>query len=703
MFFLGKKLRGFFIPKKDPFENAPELDILVQKGNTLHVLLLVLLFVYSSAYTIINYYQGAYTEMYLTMIPIVFVAVEHVLYLRGYIVVSKVMNLFQITTVVGLLSMVHSPENGVLAFYIPILVGTQLTFFGRERIYAHILTVYLFVALVFFLTTDIRFEEKLTGKALETDMFVNFVGASLATVFEILFILSVSNKIQQNLFEKSHQLNKQNEELLKLSLIATKTKSGVIITDNKGAIEWINEAFTNISGYELHEIINKKPKDFLQPEGYSHPGFDLLRENLWNKKYVETIVPNRKKDGTIYMNQLEINPIFNEQNELINFISIQRDITQDINQKEEIIRINNRFNLISQQADIGIWVWDVAKNQTIWNDIMITQYGSKRAEIEHDFFGFWQDSIYWEDKERTMLSIDRLMKGEGSIIENDLRIIRKDSGEMRYLKTVTISERDSGGNLLQLLGTSIDVTREKEMQLSIQNKNTELERTNAELDRFVYSVSHDLRSPLLSIKGLLALVFDLEKLDPQVDNYLRMAEKSIHRLDDIIKEILEYSRNARMEVQHEPVDISLVVEEIYEDLKFSVEESFDFRMKLNDLKIIYSDRARIHTLLRNLIGNAVKYRKKREDVNSFVEFRAYKKNHELILEVEDNGEGIEEKNREKIFDMFFRASKSSAGTGLGLYIGKQISDKLQGKFELVSSKETGSIFRITLPEKQQTI
>ena len=695
---LSPKVKDYFSRKADPYENAPELDILVQKGNTLHVLLLVLLFVYSGAYTVINYFQGAYTEMWMTIVPMVFVVVEYLLYLKGFKIISKVMNLFQVTTIVGLLSMVHSPENGVLAFYIPILVGTQLTFFGRERIYAHILTAYIFIALVFFLTTDIRFEQKLTGEALKIDMFVNFFGASLATAFEILFILSVSNKIQQNLFEKSHQLNKQNEELVKLSLIATKTKSGVIITDANGNIEWVNEALTKITGYTLDEIFNKKPKEFLQPEGMAHPGFDLLREKLWKKEYVETIVPNRKKDGTIYMNQLEINPVFNDKNELINFVSLQRNITEEIRQKEEVVRINNRFNLISEQAEIGIWVWEVAANTTIWNDILIKQYGAKRSDIENDLYGFWQSSIHPDDKERVLGNITKLINGEADVTKDEFRINRKDTGEIKYIQSVTFAERDSNGNLIQLLGSSFDVSKEKEMQLSIQNKNTELQHTNAELDRFVYSVSHDLRSPLLSIKGLLALVFDLEQLDPQVDNYLRMAEKSIHRLDDIIKEILEYSRNARMEVQYESTDIGLVVEEIYADLKFSVDENFDFRLKLNNIKTINSDRVRIHTLLRNLIGNAVKYRQQREGINSFVEFRINKQNGQIIMEVEDNGEGVADKNKEKIFDMFFRASKTSSGTGLGLYICKQIVDKLNGKLELINSQETGSIFRVTLPE-----
>jgi len=700
MSFFSQKIRDYFSTKPNPYEKEPELDILVQKGNTLHVILLWLLFFYSLVYTVINYFQNAHTEMLMTAIPMAFVVVEYFLFLRGFKIISKLMNMLQVTTIVGLLSMVHSPENGVLAFYIPILVGTQLTFFGRERIYAHILTVYIFIALLFFLTTDIQFEEKLTGHALKVDIFVNFLGAALATTFEIIFILNVSNKIQERLFEKTHQLNKQNLELTKLSLIATKTKSGVIITDAWGRIEWINEALTKITGFSLEEVKNKKPKEFLQPEGIDHPGFKLLKENLSDKKYVETIVPNRKKDGTIYINQLEINPVFNEKNELINFVSLQRDITEEIRQKEEIIRINDRFNLLSEQAAIGIWVWEVASNKTIWNDILIAQYGAKRSEIEQDFYGFWQSAIHSDDKERVLESSARIYNGEVNVIKDENRIIRKDNGEIRHLQTVTVAERDSLGNLIQLLGTSIDITKEKEMQLAIQNKNTELQHTNAELDRFVYSVSHDLRSPLLSIKGLLALVFDLEHLDPQVDSYLRMAEKSIHRLDDIIKEILEYSRNARLDVQYELSDIGLIVEEIYTDLKFSVDDNFDFRMQLNNIKSIESDRARLHTLLRNLIGNAVKYRKKREGVNSYVEFRLLKNNGHIIFEVEDNGEGIAEKNMEKVFDMFFRASNTSTGTGLGLYICKQIVDKLKGRLELISSQNTGSVFRVILPEHQ---
>lgn len=728
---LFKKLSEIVFRRPSPYRDAPELNILVEKGNKLHVLLLYLLFGYSVVFSFINYLQGSLMEVALSATPCFFVIIEFILYKRGFAILSKLLNMLQVTTIVGLLSMVHSPETGVLAFYIPIMVGTQLTFFGRERIYAHILTVYILAALAFFLTVDIQFFPSLPEERLKVEWFVNFMGATIATVFEILFILSVSNRIQVTLFEKTDELNVHNVELkkaleenekntdliktqleiiqqsqqeqAKLTMIATKAKSGVIITDSWGRIEWVNEAFTQITQYTLPEILGKKPKEFLQPENSNHPGFEQLKERLKNHAYVEVIVPNKKKDGSIYMNQLEINPVFNEKNELINFVSLQKDITEELSQQDEIKRANQRFELISEQASIGMWVWVPDTNKTIWNDILIEQYGAKREDIENNFYQFWQDSILTEDKERAAQNTYILVNGEKEMLKDQYRIVRKDNGEIRVLQTVTIAERNEKGHLIQMLGISQDITKEKELQTSIENKNAELQRANAELDRFVYSVSHDLRSPLLSIKGLLALIFDLERLDPGVENYLRMAEKSIHRLDDIIKEILEYSRNARTDVQYIPTNIGIVVEEIYEDLKYSVEEDFDFRIKHTDNDFILTDRARINTLLRNLIGNAVKYRKKRKDEVSFVEFRIRKENEKVILEVEDNAEGIAEKNKEKIFDMFFRASNTSTGTGLGLYICKQIVDKLSGKLELIHSQETGSLFRVTLQEYQKEV
>ena len=710
-----------------------KVDLLVQKGNVLHLLLLLLLFVYCIVFAIINYLLGHSTEVILTITPIPFVVLAYILFKKGYPILSKFINLIQITTVVGLLSMVSSPVTGVLAFYIPVLLGTQLTFMGKERKYAHILTAYALIALIFFLTTDITIGNQPLLKIynpddlskLHTEWFFNFFGAASAATFEIIFILSVSNKIQQDLFDKSALVNKQNvelnyslqeniesselisrqldlikkseQELKKLSLIATKTNTGVIISDAFGQVEWVNDAFTKISGHTLEETKGKKPKEFLQAKNLNHPAQQILHDKLAKKEYVEVIIPNVKKNGEVFINQLEVNPVFDEKGELINFVSLQRDITAETEQQNEILRINERFDHITVQSGIGIWVWETSTNKTIWNDILIEQYGAVRSEVESDFYQFWQDAIHPEDRERIFANTEKLTSGIANIIHDENRIFRKDNGEIRYMQTLTIAERDASCTLIQLLGSSIDVTEQRLLQNSLSQKNEELLKANSELDKFVYSVSHDLRSPLLSIKGLLSLVVAMPELDAKVSEYLGMAQKSVTRLDETIGEILEYSRNSRLNLTFETFDVREMVEQIFEAHKFIVEEGFEFKTDiLGDAKI-HSDKARMHTLLRNLIGNAVKYRRKDAE-NQFVLFSLNRVEGEIIMKIKDNGEGIPEYVKPKVFEMFYRGSTTGAGTGLGLYICKQITDKLNGDIGVESRENEGAIFIVSIPE-----
>lgn len=464
-FFRIKTLPGNITDKS-------EVDLLVQKGNVLHLLLLLLLFFYCFVFVFLNLYLGHTTEVYLTAIPIPLSLLSYILYIKGRPILSKVINLFQITAVVGLLSLATSPVTGVLAFYIPILLGTQLTFQGKERKYAHIMTIYALLALIFFLKTDIKIGEQPILKLnnpddlvkLRTEWFFNFFGAALATTFEIIFIISVSNKIQQDLFDKSDLVDKKNSEL--------------------------NTA---------------------------------LQKNIENS------------------------------------------------------------NLISSQ-----------------------------------------------------------------------------------LERIKISEQ-------------------------------ELLKANSELDKFVYSVSHDLRSPLLSIKGLLALVVARPELDIKVSEYIGMAQKSVTRLDETISEILEYSRNSRLNLSFEFFDVREIVEQIFESHRFIVEDGFEFKIDITGNSIIHSDRARMNTLLRNLIGNAIKYRRPAES-NQFVQFTLKRVNGMVIMNISDNGEGVPEYVKPKVFDMFYRGSTTGTGTGLGLYICKQIVEKLDGSIELQSEEKKGATFTVSVPD-----
>ena len=703
-----------------------ETDILVSKGNVLHVLLLSLLFCFSVTFVLVNLYQGKSLEAAITAIPIPFIIIEFFLYLIGYPIVSKVMNMLQVTTVVGLLSMITTPDTGVLAFYVPILLGTQLTFLGSERKYAYIFSLYVLGALAFYLWIDVRIGNSphLVGMDLRREQMMNFIGAAVASTLEVIFILSVSNRIQVQLFEKTTLLNTQNselnkvlqsniesnrliseqllrikkseQELSKLSLIVTKTASGVLVADPFGRVEWCNDSFSKMTGYPLEEIKGRKPKEFLQFPGMEEEPLKEMREKLAQKKPVEVTLSNRKKNGEIFISRLEINPIFDESGTLLNFVSLQRDITGEITQQRELQRVNDRFNLITTLGGVGIWVWETATDKVYWSDVLIQQYGARKEDIEHNYYQFWQDSIHPEDRERVLASHGLLHSGVSNSVSCENRIIRKDTGEVRYVKTLSFAERDSSGKIIQLIGSSLDITDQKLLDISLNEKNIELQKTNNELDKFVYSVSHDLRSPLLSIKGLLTLVFDMPELHVKVREYLNMAQKSINRLDDTIKEILEYSRNSRLGVVQESFNIHEMVNQIFDDHRFIVEEDFRFLARFEGPETAWSDKTRIQILLRNIIGNAVKYRRK-GDQPSFVQVDVRQTSEQITITVSDNGEGIPEKSVGNVFDMFFRGSTTGTGTGLGLYICKQIMDKLDGTIAVSSKHHEGSTFVITLP------
>jgi signal transduction histidine kinase len=239
-----------------------------------------------------------------------------------------------------------------------------------------------------------------------------------------------------------------------------------------------------------------------------------------------------------------------------------------------------------------------------------------------------------------------------------------------------------------------------EAREAVESKNTELLKINTELDKFVYSISHDLRSPLLSIKGILQLIPMKEKLGDATVKFLKMAEKSVNRLDQTIQEILDYSRNARLDLKLSTFSLVQMVEGIFADLRYANEYPVTFSLEISGSTNIQSDKYRMDTLLKNVIGNAVKYRN--TDVQEHrVKVSISSKNNQHVIRVSDNGTGISDKSMPKIFDMFYRGSSSVSGTGLGLYICREIVARLQGTVEVESAPGKGSTFTLTVPSAYQ--
>lgn len=249
-----------------------------------------------------------------------------------------------------------------------------------------------------------------------------------------------------------------------------------------------------------------------------------------------------------------------------------------------------------------------------------------------------------------------------------------------------------------------DIEREKNTELerivqertqALRQQNEELVKLNAELDRFVYSISHELSSPLKSLIGLIQLMKQ-DKAPESTAIYLEMQERSIKKLDLYTKELTDLLRNARIDIQKQNISFRELLNEVLNQRKSDL--GYDKVKKIISIRQdvpFVSDKNRIAVLLGNMISNGIQYH--RTGIQSHLKIQIEVKLEKALITISDNGIGIGKEHLDKIFNMFYRASEKSQGSGLGLYIVKETITKLNGKIDMHSELNVGTIFKIEIP------
>lgn len=230
-------------------------------------------------------------------------------------------------------------------------------------------------------------------------------------------------------------------------------------------------------------------------------------------------------------------------------------------------------------------------------------------------------------------------------------------------------------------------------------ENQELKTANYELDRFVYSTTHDLRAPLNSMLGIIEIAQD-DTTEEMMLEYLKMLKGSAKKLDGFICDILDYSRNSRMKVDNEHINLSELLNDVTQNLKFMGDNNRAVELKTDIVgkTSIFSDKNRLITILNNLISNAIRYQNSKIP-NPFVSITIDSSDSETEIVIQDNGIGINKDLHLKIFDMFYRVSRESVGSGLGLYIVKEAVNKLNGDIRIQSEIGLGTAFYIKIPNQ----
>lgn len=246
--------------------------------------------------------------------------------------------------------------------------------------------------------------------------------------------------------------------------------------------------------------------------------------------------------------------------------------------------------------------------------------------------------------------------------------------------------------------------KRKKAESTLRKQNEELIKINKELDSFVYSVSHNLRAPLMSVLGLINLVqLESRNRDDGMNDYFQMMQHSIHKLDDTLKEILDYSRNARSALNVAEVDIRKLIEDAFERLKYiQGSDTMSKSIEITGNNSFHTDPYRLSVIVNNLVSNAIKYRDPNK-VDQTVQVSMNITDTQLQMVLADNGIGIAKEFIHKIFEMFYRATERSEGAGLGLYIVRETVDKLGGKITVSSEPGMGTTFVLSLPNLNTSI
>jgi signal transduction histidine kinase len=228
----------------------------------------------------------------------------------------------------------------------------------------------------------------------------------------------------------------------------------------------------------------------------------------------------------------------------------------------------------------------------------------------------------------------------------------------------------------------------------IEVKNEDLTLVNHELDRFVYSASHDLRSPITSLKGLIEIT-QLEDDIDQIKDYLKLMHQSLTKQDQFISDIIDYSKNKRKQIVIEPVSLKEIFNEAISQLMHIENASkITFKQEL-EIDQIQSDGLRLKIIISNLLSNAIKYADNSKQ-EMFISIKTYLSDGFNRIEVSDNGIGIKEDCKDYIFEMYFGTNKNK-GSGLGLYIVKEAVENIKGNISVVSENNIGSKFIVAIP------
>jgi PAS domain S-box-containing protein len=362
-----------------------------------------------------------------------------------------------------------------------------------------------------------------------------------------------------------------------------------------------------------------------------------------------------------------------------------------------------RLKRSQEIAHLGGWELDLVNNILTWSDEVYRIFGLQPQEFGATYEAFLE-AVHPDDRTAVSAAYSGSLREGRDDYEIEHRVVRKSTGEIRYVHEKCQHFRDETGRIIRSVGMVHDITERKKDEEKIRGLNEELkhkvvqlESANQELEAFSYSVSHDLRSPLRSIDGFsLALLEDYAgKLDAEGRDHLDRVRGATQRMAQLIDDLLKLSRVTRMEMKRERVNLSVVATQIAGRLRNSRPDRTAEFMVADDL-IAFGDERLLTVVLENLFANALKFSEKKSQ--TVIEFGATLLDGKAVYFVRDNGAGFDMAYADKLFNPFQRLHQETEfpGTGIGLATVKRIVNRHGGRVWIEGEVEKGATVYFTL-------
>jgi len=494
-----------------------------------------------------------------------------------------------------------------------------------------------------------------------------------------------------------------------LRAILESSKESIFAVDSKGHYTAFNKHHqeTMRQLYRADVKIGGNKVRYLK----DHPDAKWVKAELQRALRGEHFVTEHYQDLPAYKGYILItyNPILNEEGHVTGAAVFIRDITERKRFEEIIKGINDNLQAVMESTADRILAVDRNFRYIMFNQSYarrIQQQTGRIVQVGDSFLDILPQELVLQAKQ----SVTRALKGEqytdetklvnGSIFETSYNPIRNEMGQVSgvalFVRDVT--EKRKIDETLKRLNEELS---QQNVQLGAQEEELkatleELSERNFELDQLMYKTSHDLRSPLASVMGLI----NLAHLDNDAKNYpeyFNKIEGRVKKLDEFISSMLNYARVNRVELQCEEISLGHIVSNSIRELEYLDNFSrirTDIEIK-NHTVPFRSDKLRVDIVFSNIISNAYKYYNPEAD--SYLKIRIDLQPEKASITIEDNGIGIRPEHQNKIFNMFYRATDRSQGSGLGMYIVKQAVEKLRGNIKVSSEFGKGTSISIILP------